>query len=96
MMPEEKVELMKLIGTREASTFDPTNEASHGSTKYAAWKDQERGTFDALPCIKSDQYEPFLALRYCRELPPFQVGFATGHRQDKMSVSDCQSHYFMS
>ena len=95
MMPEEEDALTKSIGTREASTFDPTNEASHGSTIYAAWKDQRRGTFVDLPCIKSDRYEPFLALRYCRDLPPFQEGFTTRHGQDKTSVSDCLSHHYL-
>ena len=87
MMPKGKVDLFELVKTRKASRFDPTNEASHGSTNYAAWKEQKRGTFVDLPCIKSDRYEPFLALRYCRELPPFQEGLTTGYRHDKMSVS---------
>ena len=88
-MPEDKAGLMNLIGTRRASTFDPTNVASHGSTKYMAWKDQEDGTFVDLPCVRSDGYEPFLALRYCRELPPFQEGFSAVYGQSTVRIIFC-------
>ena len=89
MMPEEKDGLLKLIESRLASTFDPTNVALHGSTNYITWKDQEGGTFVDLPCVRSDQYEPFLALRYCRELPPFQEGFSAIYGQSTVSIICC-------
>jgi glycosyltransferase involved in cell wall biosynthesis len=89
MMPEEKVGLMKLIETGAASIFDPANVALHGSMKYIPWKDQEDGTFVDLPCVRSDRYEPFLALRYCRELPPFQEGFSADYGQSTVSIVCC-------
>mmetsp|Transcript_10473 Transcript_10473/g.15882 ORF Transcript_10473/g.15882 Transcript_10473/m.15882 type:complete len:570 (+) Transcript_10473:224-1933(+) len=83
-MPKRKDELIHLIKKRQASTFDPTNEGGHGSTKYISWKDQKEGSYLDLPCIRSNRYEPYLALRYCKELPPFQEGFS-GYGKNKMT-----------
>ena len=83
-MPKRKKGLISLMKKREASTFDPTNEGGHGSTRYISWRDQEEGSFLDLPCIKSNRYEPYLVVRYCSELPPFQEGF-TGYGKNKMT-----------
>jgi len=83
-MPKRKAKLMELISHKRASTFDPTNVGGHGSTKYTTWKDQEEGSFVDLRCIKSNRYEPYLAFRYCSDLPPFQEGF-TGYGKNKMT-----------
>eukprot|EP00956_Cyclotella_meneghiniana_P002674 scaffold3158_cov47-Cyclotella_meneghiniana.AAC.9 len=84
VMPKNKEALLELVDQHKASSFDPTNKGGHGSTKYATWKHQEEGTFVDLPCIKSNRYEPYLAVRYCDKLPPFQEGF-TGYGKNKMS-----------
>ena len=73
-MLQHKEDLVALIGTGAASIFDPSNEGGHGSTMYRMWQNQETGTLIDLPCITSNRYEPYLALRYCSELPPFQEG----------------------
>ena len=83
-MPKNKDELIALIKKRQASTFDPTNEGGHGSTRYISWKDQEEGKYLDLPCIRSNRYEPYLVLRYCNDLPPFQEGFS-GYGKNKMT-----------
>jgi len=83
-MPKRKGALFSLIKRKEASTFDPTNAGGHGSTKYITWRDQELGTLVDLPCIKSNRYEPYLAFRFCSDLPPFQEGF-TGYGKNKMT-----------
>ena len=85
-MPRNKKALLALIKEEWASTFDPTNVGGHGSTKYITWRDQKTGTFVDLPCIKSNRYEPYLAFRFCSDLPPFQEGF-TGYGKNKMTVS---------
>ena len=87
-MPKNKEELINLIRKKAASTFDPTNVGGHGSTKYITWRDQKIGTFVDLPCITSNRYEPYLTVRYCSDLPPFQEGFA-GYGKNKMTVSFC-------
>jgi hypothetical protein len=83
-MPRQKDELITLMKRREATTFDPTNEGGHGSTRYTSWKNQLSGSYLDLPCIKSNRYEPYLVLRYCNELPPFQEGFS-GYGKNKMT-----------
>ena len=83
-MPKHKERLLWLIGRRGASAFDPTNTGGHGSTKYQTWRQQPTSTFVDLPCIKSNRYEPYLVVRYCSELPPFQEGF-TGYGKNKMT-----------
>lgn len=83
-MPKHKERLLWLISRRGASAFDPTNSGGHGSTKYQTWRQQPTSTFVDLPCIKSNRYEPYLVVRYCSELPPFQEGF-TGYGKNKMT-----------
>ena len=83
-MPKDKERLLWLISRRGASAFDPTNLGGHGSTKYQTWRQQPTSTFVDLPCIKSNRYEPYLVVRYCSELPPFQEGF-TGYGKNKMT-----------
>jgi hypothetical protein len=83
-MPKHKKRLLWLISRRGASAFDPTNLGGHGSTKYQTWRHQPTSTFVDLPCIKSNRYEPYLVVRYCSELPPFQEGF-TGYGKNKMT-----------
>ncbi|KAL7534472.1 hypothetical protein ACHAWF_004846 [Thalassiosira exigua] len=83
-MPRDKEELMTLVAKRQASTFDPTNAGGHGSTRYLTWRDQARGTYADLPCVKSNRYEPYLVVRRCDALPPFQEGF-TGYGKNKMT-----------
>ncbi len=85
-MPKNKDEMIEIIITRKGSSFDPTNKGGHGSTMYKKWLTQETGTFVDLPCINSNRYEPYLSVRYCSELPPFQEGF-TGYGKNKMTVS---------
>ena len=85
-MPKNKDEMIETIMIRKGSSFDPTNKGGHGSTMYKKWLTQETGTFADLPCINSNRYEPYLTVRYCSELPPFQEGF-TGYGKNKMTVS---------
>ncbi|KAL7528737.1 hypothetical protein ACHAXR_002604, partial [Thalassiosira sp. AJA248-18] len=83
-MPKKKGQLLALMKKRWVDTFDPWNVGGHGSTKYITWRDQTAGTFVDLPCIKSNRYEPYLVIRYCSDLPPFQEGF-TGYGKNKMT-----------
>jgi hypothetical protein len=86
-MPSNREELIRRMTLQRGavSAFDPTNRGGHGSTRYNAWIDQEDGTFVDLGCVKSNRYEPYLAIRRCAEMPPFQEGF-TGYGKNKMTV----------
>jgi hypothetical protein len=85
-MPRSKAELTRLHETGEASMFHDYWPAAHDSTDYDVWKEQEPGSLVSIPCIKSDHYEPYLILRKCRELPPFQEAFM-GYGYNKASFT---------
>ena len=85
MMPHSSNDLMELIKARKGSPFDPTNRGGHGSTLYAEWIKQSVGSLLEIPCIRSNRYEPYLAFRHCREVPPFQPAFS-GYGKNKMTM----------
>ena len=84
-MPHSVQDILKLIRGKNGAPFDPTNHGGHGSTLYSAWIKQTPGTLLQIPCITSNRYEPYIAVRYCRELPPFQPAF-TGYGKNKMTM----------
>jgi hypothetical protein len=83
-MPYSIDELIDMFRNKRGHKFDPTNTGGHGSTLYKEWILQEDGTLVKIPCLKSNRYEPFLVIRYCRDLPPFQEAFS-GYGKNKMS-----------
>ena len=84
MMPQTRKEMVDTVLERRGSPFDPTNRGGHGSTLYVNWMKEEPGELLDIPCIQSNRYEPYLAFRYCRDLPPFQVEFS-GYGKNKMT-----------
>jgi len=66
------------------SVFDPTNLGGHGSTNYKAWFSQPPGSVLPIECLQSNRYEPFVMVRYCKDLPPFQKAFA-GYGKNKVT-----------
>ena len=56
----------------------------HNSTNYDIWYNKQLtpGDLHTLPCVQSGVYEPYLAVRYCKDTPPFQEVF-TGYGQNK-------------
>lgn len=86
-MPSTRNELLALLKKKRAYPFDPTNRGGHGSTLYSSWviKQKEPGSMLTIPCVYSNRYEPYLAFRYCRDLPPFQEEFS-GYGKNKMTV----------
>jgi hypothetical protein len=84
-MPKTKHDILGMVHAMNATAFDPTNKGGHGSTRYAEWYLQQEGELHDIPCISSNRYEPYVAVRYCRFLPPFQEVF-TGYGKNKMTV----------
>ena len=81
------------IKKKRITMFDPTNFGGHGSTEYSTWFQQSSmgivgtkngGSVYDLPCIKSNRYEPYIMVRYCDNLPPFQPVFA-GYGKNKVT-----------
>jgi len=61
------------------------NQGGHSSTDYKKWLYQKNETKLApITCLKSPRYEPYLAFRYCQDLPPFQEQFS-GYGQNKIT-----------
>jgi hypothetical protein len=83
-MPYSIDELLDMFRNKRGHKFDPFNAGGHGSTLYKDWLLQEDGTLVKIPCLKSNRYEPFLVIRYCRDLPPFQEAFS-GYGKNKMT-----------
>lgn len=83
-MPHTWQDMIHTMQERRGSPFDPTNRGGHGSTLYAQWIKQEAGDLLDIPCIQSNRYEPYMAFRYCRTLPPFQTLFS-GYGKNKMT-----------
>lgn len=83
-MPYTKEDLMEMFKNKRGNVFDPTNRGGHGSTLYKQWMKQNSGALLDIPCLKSNRYEPFLVIRYCRDLPPFQKRFS-GYGKNKMT-----------
>lgn len=83
-MPYSRDDLAEMLKHKRGFIFDPTNKGGHGSTLYKEWMQQDPGTLLEIPCLQSNRYEPFLVVRYCQALPPFQEGFS-GYGKNKMT-----------
>jgi Glycosyl-transferase for dystroglycan len=91
VMPETKEELMGMIARDNPLTslfqpFDfPFNNEGHGSTDYVRWMtSQADDEIVRLKCLTGSRYEPYLVIRYCQDMPPFQSAFR-GYGQNKIS-----------
>jgi hypothetical protein len=84
IMPHNKEDLLDLFRHKNATQFDPSNRGGHGSTRYKDWMDQSNEELLPISCVLSHRYEPYLVVRYCDELPPFQTAFS-GYGKNKMT-----------
>jgi hypothetical protein len=64
--------LVVQLSERSVGIMSPRDIDLHGSTLYRSWIKQEQGELIGIDCVSSEYYEPFLAVRYCEGLPPFQ------------------------
>ena len=83
-MPFTQSELVNMLNNRKGFIFDASNKGGHGSTQYAKYFNQTYGTLLSIDCLKSNRYEPFLVVRYCHDLPPFQQSFS-GYGKNKLT-----------
>jgi hypothetical protein len=83
-MPFSLSELSDMLKHKQGFIFDPTNKGGHGSTLYPEWVRQPIGELLPIQCLKSNRYEPFVVVRYCHDLPPFQAAFS-GYGKNKMT-----------
>ncbi len=83
-MPYSLPELFDVIKEEKGGKFDPYNKGGHGSTMYEKWMTQKQGSLVNINCLQSHRYEPFVMIRYCRDLPPFQSSFS-GYGKNKVT-----------
>ena len=83
-MPSTQQDVFDGMMSRRIFPFDPTNRGGHGSTRYQDWLTQSEDKLLDIDCFQSRRYEPYLVVRYCQDLPPFQEGF-TGYGKNKVS-----------
>jgi hypothetical protein len=93
MLPDTKNELVKQYWTakdhvgpnpsvtqfREQAAFH-----AHASTRYEDWMTQPAEKLLPIECVTSDSYEPYLVVRPCQFLAPFQEAFV-GYGQNKLT-----------
>ena len=64
--------LIVQLSEKRVYIMDPLDISRQGSTLYRSWVTQAYGQLADIDCVSSNHYEPFLAVRYCEGLPPFQ------------------------
>jgi hypothetical protein len=89
MIPDTKQELVDLFTSPAdnpaVTQFDVKgNPSGHGSTRYMDWITQDEDELLPIECMTSPRYEPYVVMRYCHDLPPFQEQFA-GYGQNKIT-----------
>ena len=89
-IPETKEDLVDIIHEDPSNVlvaqFDSKgNVAGHGSTKYGDWIEQdEHSQVLKIDCLTSPRYEPYMVIRYCQDMPPFQNVFK-GYGMNKLT-----------
>jgi hypothetical protein len=56
----------------------------HSTTCSSSWHDQSDSELYPIKCLMSSYYEPYVAVRHCRETPPYQEAF-TGFGENKLT-----------
>jgi hypothetical protein len=74
MVPHTKAELLQGYEVRKKKRkIMPLKGQS--TTCSSSWRVQTTDDLYPIACFIADDYEPYLAIRYCRETPPFQEAF---------------------
>mmetsp|Transcript_18728 Transcript_18728/g.43355 ORF Transcript_18728/g.43355 Transcript_18728/m.43355 type:complete len:504 (-) Transcript_18728:48-1559(-) len=91
MLPKTVHDLKLSYKNQKVRRHESTNEQAQLSTDYQHWFQHQlhphkiHEHLHEIPCLKSRFYEPFLTIRYCRDLtPPFQSIFS-GYGKNKMT-----------
>jgi len=95
-VPNTKMELLELYYVTNGpeatiAQFDSKkNLAGHASTRFIDWTTQESGALLPIECITSPRCEPYLAVRYCRDMPPFQEAFRVTEEKAHLDAAGAQ------
>ena len=84
-LQNEPVEVSEGKFVPQITIFDElVNPLGHNTTLYEPWYGQSEGSLYPIGCFQSGKYEPYLVVRYCRDMPPFQEDF-TGYGKNKVA-----------
>lgn len=83
MIPKDFEDLVISLAANRTLPYDAQNFAHQGSTDYRRWMRQNHGELIDIPCVFSNRYQPYVVVRLCNELPPFQEVF-TGYGRNHM------------
>lgn len=83
MIPKDFEDLVISLSANRTLPYDAQNFAHQGSTDYRKWMRQNHGDLIDIPCVSSNHYQPYVVVRLCNELPPFQEVF-TGYGRNHM------------
>lgn len=83
-MPRDFEDLVISLGSKRALPYDSTHFPRQGSTLYRQWMRQSHGELVDIPCVSSNQYQPYMVVRVCSHLPPFQDRFV-GYGRNNMA-----------
>ena len=93
-MPSTAVEIPNMVISKDVTQLDPSNTHGHGSTNYKEWfrvvnsmrkgEDTKDHALYNITCFISNRYEPYMVIRVCDTLPPFQEQF-TGYGKNKIT-----------
>ena len=86
-IPDTFERLIIQLGSNLVSVMGSEDIALQGSTLYRSWVQQDQGGLLPIDCVASDHYEPFLAVRYCDGLPPFQE-VLTGEKNNNAFIDN--------
>ena len=85
-MPQTLDELHGCLRSNNCVVFDGEyNPQGQASTDVRAWKAMKPGSVRRIPCITSDRYEPFVALRKSSLTPLFDERFV-GYGKNKVEL----------
>ena len=85
-MPNDFAALRACLREKNCAVFDGEyNPQGQASTDVRAWQTMPLGSTRRIPCITSERYEPFVALRKSPKTPTFDERF-TGYGKNKVQI----------
>lgn len=76
-IPRNYDDMIVRLGEKAIYPMDPMDYELQGNTDYRSWVRQSRGSLLRIGCVSSShRFQPFLVVRRCQALPPFQESLA--------------------
>jgi hypothetical protein len=83
-VPRNFDDLIVHLGEKSIFPMDPMDYELQGNTNYRGWVRQPRATLMDIDCVSShNRFQPFLVVRKCQSLPPFQENMKMQHDEEE-------------